>query len=441
MLTIVAFIGVILILVFIHELGHFTAAKLSGVRVLEFALGFPPRLFQVRRGETVYTLNLLPLGGFVKMQGEEDPGDPRSLAAQPMGTRAVILSAGAFMNLVLAIVLFSVVAMLPQRQIAGDVVVAGVSEGSPGATAGLQAGDVVRTVNGQRVENGADLEYQVQLRLGAKATFGVDRRGSRERVDVTPQWKAPADARYPVTIGSVAAGAAGEAAGLQRGDAIVEANGQAIVSLAALRAVVEQAAGTEVALVVERGGSQVETRVTPNLTPPEGQGPLGIVIAAANEATGVLYGLDNQHIASRGVAAWRAVPAGFRQAGETLVLMKNGITKWFLGDSNPRDDLAGPVGIARVTGEAASLGITPLLLLMAALSLNLAIMNVLPLPALDGGRLLFVAIEFVRRGKRIPPKKEALVHMAGFVTLMIAAVVITYFDISRIAEGRSAFGG
>ncbi|MSQ26480.1 MAG: RIP metalloprotease RseP [Dehalococcoidia bacterium] len=441
MLTVVAFIGVILVLVFVHELGHFTAAKLSGVRVLEFALGFPPRLFQVRRGETVYTLNLLPLGGFVKMQGEEDPSDPRSLAAQPMGTRAVILSAGAFMNLALAIVLFSVVAMLPQRQLVGDVVVAGVAAGSPAAAARLQAGDVVRTVNEQRVENGADLEYQVQLRLGAKATFGVDRAGTRERIDVTPQWSSPADTQYPVTIGSVAAGAAGEAAGLQRGDAIVEANGQAVASLAALRAAVEQAAGAEISLLVERGRSQVATRVTPNLNPPEGQGPLGIVIAAANEATGVLYGLDNQHIASRGVAAWRAVPAGFRQAGETLVLMKNGITKWFLGDSNPRDDLLGPVGIARVTGEAASLGITPLLLLMAALSLNLAIMNVLPLPALDGGRLLFVAIEFVRRGKRIPPKKEALVHLAGFVTLMIAAGIITYFDISRIAEGRSAFGG
>ena len=441
MLTVVAFIGVILLLVFIHELGHFVAAKLSGVRVLEFALGFPPRLFQVRRGETVYTLNLLPLGGFVRMQGEEDPSDPRSLAAQPMSTRAVILSAGAFMNLVLAIVLFAVVAMLPQRQLAGDLVVAGVIPASPSATAGLREGDVVRTINGRRVLNSSDLAYQVELRLGATATFGVDRAGTPERIDVTPQWSTPAGVLYPVTIGGVSPGAAGEAAGLRRGDVITHVSGQPVTDLSSLRTLVEQTVGTEISILVERGGAPVEMRVTPNPNPPEGQGPLGILIASASEATGLLYGLDNQHIASRGVSAWRALPAGFRQAGETLVLMKNGITKWFIGDASPRDDLAGPIGIARVTGQAASLGVTPLLLLMAVLSLNLAIMNVLPLPALDGGRLLFVAIEFLRRGKRIPPQKEALVHLTGFVTLMIAAGVITYLDISRIAEGRSAFGG
>ena len=351
MLTILAFLLVFGLIIIIHELGHFITAKLAGVKVMEFGFGFPPRLFGIRRGETTYTVNALPLGGFVKMMGEEDPSHPRSLASKPIPVRALVISAGALMNAVLPIVLFTIVAMVPDETVVGNVVITEVAESSPAFVAGVLPGDIIREVNGRRVENVRDLRYQIRLRLGANATMLVERGGELLQVDVVPRWKTP-----------------------------------------------------------------------------EGQG-----------ATGIAVNLADPQFVSRSEPIWSAVPQAARRTGETLVLMKNEITSWFVGDSNPQ--FAGPIGIAQVTGEVARIGWLPLVEFAALLSLNLAILNTLPIPALDGGRLLFLAIEVVRRGKRIPPQKEALVHMAGFVILITLVVVISYFDILRISRGDSLLGG
>lgn len=352
-ITILSFAGVLGVLIAIHEFGHFITAKRSGVKVLEFAIGFPPRLLRFQRGETLYTLNLIPLGGFVRMLGEEDPSHPRSLAAKSVPVRALVISAGAFMNLLLAVALFAIVAMIPQKVSSGDVRIVDVADNSPAAMAGLLPNDVIQRVNGRRVENVGDLRLQIQLRLGAKTTMELLRDGLVQDIDVVPRWKVP-----------------------------------------------------------------------------EGQG-----------ATGILVELVDPQVVSRSRPFWEAIPGAGKQTVDTLVLMKNGITKWFIGGTDPVDDIAGPIGIARVTGEVARAGIGPLLTLAAILSLNLAILNILPIPALDGGRLLFVGIEVLRRGKRIPPQKEALVHLAGFVVLIIITVVISYLDVLRITRGESVLGG
>lgn len=351
MLTVIAFIVIFGAIVIIHEAGHFTVAKLSRVHVQEFGIGFPPRLLQFRKGETVYTLNAIPLGGFVKMLGEEDPTAPRSLASKPVPVRALVISAGALMNLVLAVFLFSVVAMVPQDALAGGVRVKAVADGSPAAAAGLMPGDLIRKVNGQPVENLSELSYQVRLRLGATTTMQIDRNGQRISKDLVPRWQ-----------------------------------------------------------------------------PPAGQG-----------ATGIEIEMVDPHIVRQSKSVFPAIGHGARQTVETVVLMKNEITGWFVGTGEPQ--LTGPIGIAQLTSEVAGLGILPLVELAALLSLNLSILNILPLPALDGGRLLFLAIEVVRRGKRVPPKKEALVHLAGFIILITAVVIISYFDIVRIAHGQSIIGG
>ncbi|MEE9284189.1 MAG: RIP metalloprotease RseP [Dehalococcoidia bacterium] len=353
MTTLIAFVAIFVPLVVIHELGHFVTAKLTGVRVLEFGIGIPPRIWGFRRGETLYSINAIPLGGFVKMQGEEDPSDPRSLAAKPVAVRAAVLGAGATMNLILAIALFTVVFMVPRTVQVGDVTIEEVAANSPAAIAGLQEGDIIRRVDGRRVENFRDLRYRYQLKLGAKATTQVERDGQLLAFDVKPRFETP-----------------------------------------------------------------------------EGEGPTGIQVSLANPGE-----------ATRSAPFWVAVPRAGRQISEARVIMKNGIESWFVGSRSPQDDALGPIGIAQVTGEVASLGIIPLISLAALLSLNLAIFNILPIPALDGGRLFFLAIEVVRRGKRIPPQKEALVHLTGFALLLLLIVIVTFNDISRIIGGDSPLGG
>ena len=184
--------------------------------------------------------------------------------------------------------------------------------------------------------------------------------------------------------------------------------------------------GASAKVEVERDGTMIETLVAPRWSPPEGQGATGIVIAKENERAAV-----------RQDSFFPGIWNGARRTVETLVLVKNEVSEWFLGKASPA--LTGPIGVAQLTGEVAGLGLLPLIELAALLSLNLGIMNILPLPALDGGRLFFLGIETIR-GKPIPPKKEALVHFAGFVLLMTTMLIISYFDVMRIASGGRFIG-
>ncbi len=348
LLTIVAFIGVIVVLIVVHELGHFITAKASGVKVEEFGIGFPPRLLSVRRGETLYSLNAIPLGGFVKMAGEEDPKEPRSLASKSVGIRLLVLSAGSLMNALLPLLLFSIAFMIPHNVVIGQVFVEEVAPNSPAAMAGIESGDMFLRIDGKPVRNVGDLHRYSQLNLGKEVTILVKHSDSAtEEVQVIPRWK-----------------------------------------------------------------------------PPEGQGAIGIVVNTAYPT-----------IVSQHYPFWRAIPMGASECIETFVLFKNGIISMIIGAIPV--ELAGPVGIAQITGEVAKAGISPLLEFAGFISINLAIINILPLPALDGGRIAFVLLEWVRRGKRVSPKTEGLVHLIGFAMLMALILLITYQDIIRIISGES----
>jgi len=341
--TILIFLAILGLLVFAHELGHFITAKLSRVQVDEFAFGFPPRLFSTQKGETRYSINSIPLGGYVKMLGEEDPSQPRSFASKRARTRLLILSSGALMNALLPIFLFSLAFMIPQQVDVGDVTVAEVSEGSPAAQAGLQQGDIIRSLDGHKISNRGDLSYQIQLHLGSEVTMVVERAGIPRTVSLVPRWN-----------------------------------------------------------------------------PPNGQGP-----------TGITTELNNVSQTSESYAPWRAVPKAAGTYGDTMVLLKNEVKSWFKGR---HPEVSGPVGIADLTGEVAKGGPSPLFSFTAILSINLAIVNMLPIPGLDGGRIFFVLLEKVRGGKRISPQKEGLVHLIGFVILILFIVMVSYFDVSRIVE-------
>ena len=348
LITIIAFIVIIIVLILAHEVGHFVTAKASGVRVDEFGLGFPPQLLSIKRGETRYSLNAVLLGGFVKMAGEEDPSVPRSLASKSVGTRLLVLSAGSLMNAILPILLFSIAFMIPHNQLVGQVIVEEIAPNSPAAMVGIEPGDTFLQVNGKPVRNIGDLHRYLQLNLGKEIDLLVQHEDSTtEELQVIPRWE-----------------------------------------------------------------------------PPEGQGAIGVVVSLTNPT------IIRQHY-----PFWKAIPIGAGTCIEAYVMFKNGIISTIIGTAPAT--VTGPVGIAQITGEVAKAGISPLLEFTAFLSINLAIINISPLPALDGGRIAFVLLEWVRRGKRISAKTEGMVHFVGFAMIIAFILLITYQDIIRIISGGS----
>jgi regulator of sigma E protease len=346
--TIITFIAVIAVLTLVHELGHFLTARAAGVAVPEFGIGFPPRLFAIKRGETTYSINLLPLGGYVKLAGEEDPTVKGSLAGKSIPVRLLVLASGSIMNFLLPIILFSVAFMVPHDQISGKVTVQQVTPGTPAANAGLLPGDVLLKLNGNDLNSSGDLNRYLQINLGKPVNLlvqHVDKTTST--IQVVPRWK-----------------------------------------------------------------------------PPAGQGP-----------TGLLVDTPNYTIYKESLPFWKAIPMGFVTSFETLALFKNSIIGMFIGTSPV--GATGPVGIAQITGEALQVGFSALLEFTAFLSLNLAIFNLFPLPALDGGRIAFVVVEWARRGKRVNPRTEAKIHLVGFIAFILFMLAVTYQDIIRIVAGQN----
>ena len=349
MLTLPIFFAVFILLVFVHEAGHFFVAKAAKVKVHEFGFGYPPRLLSLKRGETEYSINALPLGGFVRLSGEEDPKEPGSLAGKSAGVRFAVLIAGSAMHVLMAIIIFTTLFMVPTQVVTGgeQVQIRSVVSGSPADVAGIQADDIVTAIDGQPVVVLDDLRNAVAARKGQEIT-----------VDLL------------------------------------------------------------------REGTQTQVKVTPKLDPAPGEGALG-----------VSYGFAVLHTTTQSFPIWEAVPRAIGHTFTIPVLLKDGVVQMIT--QRDLSGLGGPVGIAQATGEVANMGVLPLFNWIGVLAMMLAVMNLLPIPALDGGRLLLLAVEVVRRGKRIAPEKERLVHLIGFALLIMLVLVATYNDILRIIEGRS----
>jgi regulator of sigma E protease len=346
--TLIIFLLILGLLIFVHEGGHFIAAKLSGIKVEEFGMGFPPRIFGIKRGETIYSLNWIPLGGFCKMLGEEDPSEPRSFASKRPSLRLATLAAGPFMNAILPILLLTIAFMVPRQVEVGKVMIDQVAPDSPAAQAGVMSGDTLLSINGHTIQNIGDVVYYINLDLGNKITLELeDAEGNLKTAEVVPRWN-----------------------------------------------------------------------------PPPGEGAVGIGMSMV--PTGNITQSD---------PFWKAVPKSISSIKDTFVLMGNQITSWFVQKKAP--EVTGPVGIFQLTGEVRAAGPSYLLQFIGFVSMNLAIVNILPLPALDGGRIAFVFLEVVRRGKRVSPRTEGLIHYIGFIMLIALILVITYFDVVRVISGGS----
>ena len=532
LIAIGALVPLLLILVVVHELGHFFTARALGVKVLEFGVGFPPRAFGIytgktrvlldpftrfvnlqgpsdlRRGQLVrvystedphgnlvaryveapqpkrrsksqdpqdsdaqqpaipddllkhegklrsvdagggsiivadmlYSLNWAPLGGFVRCAGDSNPDVPRSLAGKGVGTRFLVLVAGPLANAVLPIVVFAVLFMVPQDVTIGRVIASQVSADSPAAEAGLQPGDVIVRAGGHQIEAATDLTRAINRNGGGTMEWLIDREGIQEVIRVKPRFERPPGWWFTgirvsqdsdqVVVREVSADSAAEVAGLEQGDILLRAGDQAIGQPSDLAASIQASQGSPMEWLIIRDGREQVISMTPR------SGQTG----AARWLTGISITLTDPHQVSRSQPPWEAIPQGFVSTWEVLVLMKQSINGAVSEGSTPM--FSGPIGIAQLTGEVTREGgLTAWLVIAVLLSINLAILNILPIPMLDGGRLVFVILEWLRGGKKVPPKKEALVHVVGFALLISAIVVISVHDISRLIQGGSLLGG
>jgi regulator of sigma E protease len=436
-------------LIVIHELGHYFTAKIFGVKVLEAGLGYPPRAWGFEWRGTLYSVNWLPLGGFVRLLGEEDPTDPQSLAAQVAWKRIIVLASGSFMNILLPIVLFSAIYMLPRDVPAGPAVIGTVVPGSPAAEAGLEAGDIVVAIDGEDVRNTTDLTREIRLRQGQTIDFTIERDDPIQGLETTTiavrsRWD-PEDLVYTAQEGDTSSSIAREmglpletvlaAAGI---DFLLEEDEQLVLATPEGEVTYEVRAGDTVESVARRlDVEEAAVREAAGLPDPDAIVP-GTEIRVRQGPTGITIGNLYSFTVEERYSFFEAVPKGWQSTWESLVLARNQVIAMFKGGQGP--DVAGPVGIAQATGEVVEeAGWEPLLEFAALLSINLAIINILPLPMLDGGRIAFVLLEVARGGRRVAPEKEAIVHLVGLALILTMAVVVTYFDVARIIAGGSLF--
>ena len=363
LVTIVAFILILSLLVLIHELGHFLLAKRFGIKVEEFGFGFPPRVFGKRIGETLYSINLLPVGGFVKLYGEDAAGGgkvggakvknknydlKRAFFARSAWQRALIVLAGVVMNFLLAVVLISYLFATQGVSIPGKTVrIVEVLKDGPSYVAGIKNDDIILSINAKMVEKNEDFIAETKAHLGEAVTVRV-----------------------------------------------------------------------------KRGEKIIAITLIPRLESPKGEGPLGV-------------GISNIEIKKY---SWYEAPFfGTVEALKFSYLIGKGLFDMLINlvlHGQKPTGVAGPVGVAQLTGQAVSYGFNATMWFVALLSLNLAVLNVLPIPALDGGRLFFILIEMVTR-KKINQRYEAYAHAVGLVVLLGLIVLITVFDVVRIFSGKN----
>jgi len=428
-IIIILFLVTLFVAIYLHELGHFIAAKRAGVKVEEFGIGIPPRLFGIKRGETIYSLNAIPIGAFVKAAGENDPTVPRSLAGKGPWTRLGIYAAGPLVNIFLAFVLLSAFLALPISTVAGNgLMVHSVTVNSSAEEAGIEPGDIILKVEGQPVHNWEDMQNIVNsVEEGAEITLLLLRNGQEEQRTLKPKFDPELQRRIIGVVlcwnmvSQVEEGSPAYEAGIKAGDTIISINGQGVYNdesiSSALRSVEE---GEKINLVLLRDGETVSISLTND----------GYKTLPSVE----LRWVDGTHIEQERLPVWRAVYLGARYIIYMPVLIIEAIPQII---KSPDLALVGPIGAGQLTVEVVrSSGFSNILFMGGIISLGLGIFNLFPIPPLDGGGMLVALIEGFRRGKRLSLRAVRLAYTIGTTFLIALMVLVTILDIWRIWSGK-----
>jgi len=420
------FIGVLGTVVLFHEFGHYLAAKYFGITVEVFSVGFGPRLAGVVARGTEYRLSWIPLGGYVKLRGESaeegTPADPGDMLAHPRWQRFVVFVMGAVFNLIIAVGLTTIIFMQGVQEFAyldQAPVVGEIDPDSPAIAAGIQPGDLIVAFDGRPVANWKDLQIAMMLSPGQTRPVVLERNGLRIETRLAIEATANDVGRpgvFPATgvlVGGLQPGWPAEQAGLEKGDRIVSIDGARMSTVSRVYQSIQSAPGRPLRFVIERRGSDFEVTIVPR--DEEGKGRIGFV--------------PTPPTVTRVYPFLEAARQSVRQNIESIGLVFETFRKLIRRELSFRA-FSGPVDIYRFSGEAAEEGLVPFLQLIAFISLQLGIINLFPIPPLDGGHLFTLTIEGLIRRDLSTILKER-VMTAGFVLLLVFMATIIYFDVSK----------
>lgn len=411
MLTFITAILVFSVIVLVHEYGHYKVARNVGIRVEEFAIGMGPILYKKEKNGVLYSIRAIPIGGFCKMEGEEeDIKSKTSFSNKTVWQRFMVIAAGPIMNFVLALVLFIIIAL--SFGVAGNKIDV-IDESSNEYAAGMRSGDKIVSVNGKNAYIWEDIYYQITNEDNKSYTVEIERNGETKQYNINNNYRklvgitsTIVDGKTTTTVSPTDMNSPAYKAGISDGDKVIKINDIPVNSWEEITNQINAADGSVIKITVDRDGKILEFNTT------------------TENQISVRYNtqIEKSFVTALASSAYKTV--------YYIRLMFDVIVKLVTGQLGS-DAVGGPVMVISMVGEAAKNGVLSVLNLAAFISINLGFMNLLPVPALDGSKLVFLIIEGIR-GKAIPIEKEGFVHFVGFVVLITLMIFITYKDILRL---------